>query len=336
MLPTEQHVRTARAAKAGWLVARAFPTAMPRGLQVVADWTVLFCTLDDHIERMGSASEVATYLQHLLDVFRADIAGSLEDPFAAGMSDLQRRLLGLAARRCFTHFGDRLEDLFAGFVAEALNRERAQIPDLASYLPLREITIGLHVMFALAELLDEFSLPERLGEHPALRKLATRASNIVGWANDLFTYEKEIIGGEIHNLVLVLMNEHRLTVAEAVAEAVALHDSEVRNFLQEVEQLPSIGVAHAGVQRYVEMLRCWIRGHRDWAHETGRYRPFDVPAGEQTSPPAGRLSRHMNLTRPGSPGRDMGGWPCPEPGRIALGGDTPKAGMTPSPRADMQ
>jgi hypothetical protein len=108
----------------------------------------------------------------------------------------------------------------------------------------------------------------------------------VGWANDLFTYEKEIIQGEVHNLVLVLMNERRLTIAEAVAQTIALHDDEVRRFLQEVEQLPSFGLDHADVQRYVEMLRCWIRGHLDWAHETGRYHPEGEPATPRASRPA--------------------------------------------------
>jgi avermitilol synthase len=280
MLPTDQHARVAHQAKIGWLVAYAFPTAMPRRLQLVADWTVLFCALDDYIEKLGQASEVEAYLQHLLDLLRADIASSSEDPLAAGMLDLQWRLLALAPLSQFTRFTDRLEELFAGFVTEAENRDRAQIPDIASYIALREVTAGLHVLFTLGELIEGFRLPDHVREHLAIRTLITRTSNIVGWANDLFTYEKEIRAGENHNLVLVLMNERRLPLSEAVAQVVALHDNEVRRFLVEVEQLPSFGAADAGVQRYVDMLRSWIRGHLDWAHETGRYRPFEDPAGD--------------------------------------------------------
>jgi avermitilol synthase len=278
MLPTEQHVRSAHKAKVGWLVARGFPTAMLPGLQLAADWTVLFCMLDDYTEKLPAAAEVEVYLQHLLDLFRDDVAGPSEDPFALGMIDLRKRLLDLGPASHYMRFADRLEELFAGNVAEARNRERAQIPDLASYLQLREITIGLQVQFALAELLEGFSLSSRTRAHPALQRLASHASNIVGWANDLFTYEKEIIEGEMHNLVLVLMNERRLTITEAVAQAVELHDSEVRSFLLEIEQLPSFGVGSAGVLGYVSMLTSWVRGHLDWAQETGRYRPFEDAA----------------------------------------------------------
>jgi len=288
MLPTEQHLRTACKAKAGWLVARAFPTAELQGLQLAADWAVLCCSLDDRIRRLGTADEVASYLQHLLHLLRADIAGSFEDPFAAGMRDLRERLLDLGPPNHFTHFVHRMEELFAGNVTEARNRERAQIPSFATYRRLRETTTGLHVMFSLAELLEGFSLSDRLRDHPSLRGLATRASTIVGWANDLFIHEKEILRGEIHNLVLVLMNEHRVTIEEAVVKAVALHDGEVRKFLQEMEQLPPFGKAAADVHRYVEVLRCCIRGHLDWANDTGRYRPFDEPAGPLSVRPAGK------------------------------------------------
>jgi hypothetical protein len=280
MLPTEQLVRSAYKAKVGWLVARGFPTATLGGLQLAADWTVLFCILDDYIEKLPAEAQVESYLQHLIARFRGAANSPSEDPLALGMIDLRERFLALGPPRHFLRFADRLEELFASNVVESRNRERRQVPSVASYLELRETTIGLQVQFALAELLEGFSLSDFTREHPALQRLATRASNIVGWANDLFTYEKEIIQGEIHNLVLVLMNERRLTITEAVAQAVRLHDAEVKRFLQEVEQLPSFGVANASVRRYVTMLTCWIRGHLDWAHDNGRYRPFDEPAAE--------------------------------------------------------
>lgn len=281
MLPTEQHIKHAQKAKVGWLIARAFPTATSCGLQLLADWTVLFFVLDDYIEKRKTSAEVEEYLQHLLDLFRADIAGSSDDPFAAGMLDLRSRLLAMGPVSHFINFADRLEELFAGNVAEAKDRDRAQIPDLASYMQLREVTIGLQVMFALAELLEGFRLPDGVREHPAIRQLATYTSNIMGWANDLFTYEKELREGEIHNLVLVLMHERRISLPEAVAQTVELHDNEVRCFLEAIEQLPSFGAADGDVARYVGMLRCWIRGHLDWAHETGRYRPFEEGVSEQ-------------------------------------------------------
>lgn len=271
LLHTKQQEMAAEKAKTGWLVARGFPAAAPQGLQWAADWLLLFCALDDHIEMQRHAAGIEADLHNLLELFRSGSGRLHHVPFAAAMLDLRQRLLRLAPSCQVARFVDELEELFEGFAIEARNRERGFIPDVASYLQLRAVTVGVKTMFALAELLGGFSLPENTRMHPAFVQLATRTGNIVGWANDLFTYEKEIRHGEIHNLVIVLMNERGLTASQAVQHAVKLHDDEVCSFLADIRQLSSFDLAGADVSSYVRMLTCWIRGHMDWACETGRY-----------------------------------------------------------------
>lgn len=271
VLHTKQREVTAEKARTGWLVARGFPAAAPQGLQWAADWLILFCALDDYIEMQRRAADVEPNLQNLLELFRSGNEQSRHVPFSAAMLDLRRRLLMLAPPGQVARFVDQLEKLFEGFVIEARNREHGFVPSLASYLQLREVTVGLKAMFAPAELLGGFSMPDDTYRHPALLQLVTRTSNIVGWANDLFTYEKEIRHGDIHNLVTVLMNERGLTVSQAVQQATKFHDDEVRRFQTDVERLPSFDLTGAAVDSYVRMLKCWIRGHLDWARETGRY-----------------------------------------------------------------
>ena len=104
---------------------------------------------------------------------------------------------------------------------------------------------------------------------PKLEELTCRS---VGWANDIFTYEKEVKYGEVHNLVLVLMDESSLALSEAIQRAAAIHDKEVRSFLAAQAELEPVVQNHEGLDAYVGILRQWIRGHLDWAKETGRYR----------------------------------------------------------------
>lgn len=51
----------------------------------------------------------------------------------------------------------------------------------------------------------------------------------------------------------------------------SLHDAEVRAFEELARDLPSFGIHHQQVLRFVAILADWIRGHLDWAVETGRY-----------------------------------------------------------------
>jgi len=313
MLPTEQHVRGAQNAKVGWLAARGFPTATRRGLQLVADWTLLFCMLDDHIERLDAAHAEA-YLARLLGVLHSEPAIA-SDAFDAAMIDIRCRLQAQASAASIARFETAVAGLFDGFATEARDRERGRVPDVTSYLQLREVTVGLHVILTLVEAVEDLILPDHVIDHPVLRRLASRTSNIVGWSNDLFTYEKEIIQGEIHNLVLAIMTERKIPMAEAVAVTVELHDEEVCRFIQDIELLPSFGAADPAVRRYVEMLRCWVRGHLDWARETGRYQPGAAP----TAP-------HRMVTTDDGPDLSPAPWPLAgiprhveaEDGRIAM------------------
>jgi 5-epi-alpha-selinene synthase len=272
---TDKHVQKLGASKIGWLVSRAFPTGNEQALQLASDWTVVFCLLDDALETMKTSVEVDAYLGLVLNVFKGTQATPAEpDAVLRAMLDLRARMLELASGHWVDRFIEQLGVLFICFGLEAVNRELGISPDVVSYLQMREVTVGLYVEFLFFDLIAGIQLPVEVREHPAMRRLASKASNIVGWANDICTYEKEMQQGELHNLVLVLMKSESLSLAEAVEKAVYIHDSEVSAFKFMQRQVPSFGPqVDAQVKQFIAMLSSWVRGHLDWAHETGRYLP---------------------------------------------------------------
>jgi 5-epi-alpha-selinene synthase len=272
LVASDGALRSLGASKIGWLVARAFPEGSREVLQIAADWTTLFCLLDDLTEAPGASPvHVAAYLSRLLEVLASGAALPGDAPAAHALLDLRRRLDPIAPPGWMTRFVARIEEIAVGFSWEAIHRARRVRPDLSMYLVMREITVGIYPQLELGELACSLTLPAEAREHPTVRRLAAAAVNAVGWSNDIFTYEKEIAQGEVHNLIEVLRVTTGSSLAEAVAAAVAKHDAEVRTFLELERRLPSFGDADADVRRYVAILRSWIRGHLDWAHETGRY-----------------------------------------------------------------
>lgn len=259
-------------AKIAWLACRAFPTAQRSALQLAADWTTLFCLLDDRTEKIGDPVQLGRYLASLLSVFQGRVRPHPGDAIGQAFEDLGRRMRAEAPRQWTTTFTNRLDELFRAFCAEASNRALGIIPDLESYQKIRQITVGLYVEFEFAELTDGIVVPSRVRSHPAFENLVTMASNIVGWANDIYTYEKEILQGEIHNLVVVAMRAYGYTLDQAIDWAIDRHDEEVRNFEAQLENLPSFDPdTDRELHAYAQMLVSWVRGHLDWAHETGRY-----------------------------------------------------------------
>jgi hypothetical protein len=95
----------------------------------------------------------------------------------------------------------------------------------------------------------------------------------VGWANDIFTYEKELAAGEVHNVIAVLMRTEQLPLDVALERARALHDAEVCAFLRLQARLDGSPDANDATGYRVAHLRHWIGGHLHWAQRNGRYRP---------------------------------------------------------------
>jgi hypothetical protein len=257
------------ASRVGSLVSRAYPEDAREPLQLAADWTTFFCLLDDVIERLESPLAVAQALDAIRSVL-CDHATALDGrPLERAAADLCARLDRHASPGQRGRFDARVGELFAAFTLEAEVRAGARPPAMEAYLPLREVTVGIHVEAALGEILAEIVLPEAARDAVERSGLLRSASNLIGWANDVHTYEKELREGEVNNLVAVLAEAEGLDLHGAVARAIAMHDAEMRSFEAKSEELAS----RPGLSRYVLMLRRWVRGHLDWALETGRYRP---------------------------------------------------------------
>lgn len=269
------HVQALHRAKVGWLVGRAFPVAddLP-ALQIAADWTTLFCLIDNHIENIRGPALSHVYLRGLLDVFRQGAAPLIADPFAQAFRDLRERMLEVGVPSWIERFGEQLERLFRAFVDEAKYRVLEAVPEMVKYRKMREVSVGLYFGFRLGELTDGIRLPATVREHPTVRSLESRAAAIVGLANDIYTVEKEIAKGEVNNMVLVLMHEENLGFEGALSRAVEIHDAETREFAALAAELPSFSPEiDADLRRYIEVLTSIVCGHNSWADETDRYAP---------------------------------------------------------------
>jgi Terpene synthase family 2, C-terminal metal binding len=107
--------------------------------------------------------------------------------------------------------------------------------------------------------------------------LAQMTNNVISWANDLVSLDKERQQGDVHNLVLILAHEQRLPLQAAVDRVVALHDAEVRAFIALTKRLPTFAPAvDADLDRYVIGMRFWMRANLDWSIAAARYHPGTV------------------------------------------------------------
>jgi len=275
LLPDPIAFRRFCMARFGSLAAATHPQASRAALDLIADWCSWLFILDDQCDESGLGArpdDLVALHRRLLALLRGAEPSIHDGPLALGLCDLRPRTLAYGNTAWMRRFTAQIENYFAAGVWEASNRARGDIPDVATYVAMRPYTGGI---FAYVELLNATAgveLPPSIRKHPVVQQLTCLANNVICWANDILSYAREQAQGDVHNLVLVLQREQRLTLQQAVDWVTEHHDTEMMAFLTAEAALPQFSpTIDAALDQYVELLRSMIRGSFDWAYATARH-----------------------------------------------------------------
>ncbi len=283
LIVSDADMRRLHAMELGWLAARTHPDATLPALQLVTDWCVWLFIHDDVCDEVGLGhhpGQLAVLHTDFLAILTGDCTRTQPEPLAAALSDLWQRTAAIASPSWIRRFTRNMEDFLQAGVWEATNRSLGQRPNLETYLQMRPFTSGMYTYINLIEVIDGITLPSAVHDHVAVQRLVRLATNAACWVNDILSVAKELKQGDVHNLVLALQHRHRLTLQEALDRAGAIHDMEVRAFIDAVSGMPVFGEsADALLRQYVGVLRSYMRGNLDWSYRTGRYALAEIALG---------------------------------------------------------
>ena len=148
---------------------------------------------------------------------------------------------------------------------------------------MRHHSAATDMFFDLIEPMHGVELPPALLDDPDYAAARRAAGTVIGIFNDLVSWPKEAAIGDHHNIVFALQREHRLTLAEAVAAAVAEHDAHVIEFQVARDRLETRHWTDRPAIIGIADLVHWIRGNLDWSLESGRYSSDAIPAPRRPS-----------------------------------------------------
>ncbi len=276
-------------------VARAYPEASYQDLRVVLDWTLWgFAADDQHDDLVGSPQLLRTrYLTYAAVI--EDGLGDQVTSMHMALADIRRRILARSHPGCLRRFSAATKDWFDAMHWETSNRVRATPPSPGYYLRMRELTVGMYTEFALFDVSHRVRTEESFWVDPDVRRLMAMGCNVIGWANDVFSYPKEQAIGDPHNLVLLLWAERGGSIEDAVTAAIEMHDLEMLRFLQLEEAMlrrSTLAAQPETLRAFLGLTRSWIRGNIDWAYASDRYGlsprvvGADIPAEVTRSPSA--------------------------------------------------
>lgn len=166
-----------------------------------------------------------------------------------------------------------MKGFFSASVRQAFHQRRKECPTLVEYLASRPVTGGLDILTFVLAAIDGVRLPESLLSSPALERLTRASHDVCCWHNDLVSLNKELLAGEVNNLILVLMLDPKSgcwTLPEAVDHAVDMIDEGLVAFASLEREVLAKAGPHAA-SWYVHMLRHRVSGIVVWQECCARY-----------------------------------------------------------------
>ncbi|GAB3474859.1 family 2 encapsulin nanocompartment cargo protein terpene cyclase [Amycolatopsis cihanbeyliensis] len=202
------------------------------------------------------------------------------NPLERGLADLWQRTAEPMPRENRQKFRLAVEEMLESWLWELSNQAQNRVPDPIDYVEMRRRTFGSEMTKSLARLSYADRVPSELYRTRTMHELDTATQDYACFANDLFSYQKEIeYEGEVHNMVLVVenfLNVDRLRARDIVADLMAARMHQFEHII--ANELPTLfeefqleGEAREIVQRHAEELKEWMSGILEWHRKCVRY-----------------------------------------------------------------
>jgi len=278
------------------LAARVFPGADLAAVDLFARWLTWTLALDDTLDHpplADSGSAVHGLYEDLLRAMRRGHARPGARPLEAALVELWQATSRGMSRDWRRRFMLHLEAHRDGCAEEAVNRRIGHTPSPAEYAPLRRRACG-PFLYDLIEPVLGVELSPRLLRTPRWKTLADSVADVVAWANDLASHDRESARGDTHNLPAVLAAAEGIDLAgvgaigdigdmgDAVVDRIAdrLDDAwkAARRLPEMLDRLQLTVAQRGAAAQVVKVLLDTPRAHLDWLAESGRYEGVAGPA----------------------------------------------------------
>lgn len=261
----------------GKISARCLP-AMPtyEHLQVAAKFMLWGTIFDDYFE-FKSRRELAQLHDGVIGILQGAVPRPGETPFLTILVDIRSELIRLMPDYWLQRFTANVGVWIASMREEVPYKGVLQFPAITDFMVLREKTIGVQAYLDLIEMQLDYALPNEVMKSSYMKELYRLTARIFAWCNDFHSVLKDI-GQEPLNLILVLQHEYQLSLEDANAMAMQIHDEDAQQLCALLANVPDFGIHQQQVQLLAYYLGVSIRGQNEWyLHDTLRYKKGGHP-----------------------------------------------------------
>ncbi len=187
--------------------------------------------LDDYCEQVTDVMEFKGYLEAIMQILKGKaVHVPEEDRYLFGWNDWWTRVKDVTHPEWQKRFIDDTEKYLEAQIWEVNNRNNNQVPRVEDYIMNRQHTGGVFPCFDLIEAVDRIYLPPEARNRIVI-ELTKAANNLIVWSNDMMSLQKEVVVGEVHNLIVVLQHQRQISLQAALDQAAEMHEVEVEKYL---------------------------------------------------------------------------------------------------------
>ncbi|CAM6122329.1 unnamed protein product [Calypogeia fissa] len=164
------------------------------------------------------------------------------------------------------------DQLLANF-REMSTRKHKCIPSVDEYIASRRDTSGVFPCSVYVELVDKVHVPDEVFDSPEMQRFLVAANDVITWHNDIWSFQKEALIGDVHNLVIVISHARHCSYEEAGAQVYQMvlgKLAEMEEAISDVEKMTPPEHQH-GVSRYFHWAPNFVAGTHIWHENCRRY-----------------------------------------------------------------
>ncbi|GJJ12837.1 hypothetical protein Clacol_007082 [Clathrus columnatus] len=259
----------------GTLTALSYPLHSKEHFRIACDFMNLLFAVDDLSDNLDP-HDVRQLADTALDVILhpEKLSAESEHPVGHLHKDFWERLSTIASKTCLDRFVKSYRIYMNAMVQEAKERNVHSVrTSIEEYLKLRRGTSAIQPSFDL--LLLPLDIPRLYLESSSIKKLEIIAIDLIAVANDIVSFNVEQARGDIHNFIIVLMNQHNLSIQQAMDLAGNWYKTRARQFLDLhnflLESHSDNDPGQANLKVYIRGIANWVTANYEWSFESQRF-----------------------------------------------------------------
>lgn len=262
-----------------------FPAAGTRELVRPLARFMVWLTLCDDYHELCPVDKFADIRDHIVDVMMGDKPKPTDIGLIKQVALSREEFLPYVNESWLQRWAKSFYNYTTyGIMQETPYKLRKEFPTLNSFLLIREYSIAMYPYGDPVEPSINYIVPDPVSEHPVIRRLKMLMCRIIAIQNDFGSIEKELaVDTEFLNIILVIRNQYKVSLEDAITEAIRIHDEYVNEFVELQNNLPDFGPEQKSIERFVQHIALMISGLGAWYHKgnTTRYKvPGEYPKPE--------------------------------------------------------